>query len=134
MLSQSCVIQLLCLHYTCTPALFPKRLFIQSYTEYLEGSQSLFNSLWLCWWACSDPYHFSVQLNALYPPKFSSPIFFATRNCFRTPVQMNQQAAYFVHSGCMRISLRCWVLQAINRSIRLYLRQWSRTWCTVCAY
>ena len=39
-LSQPCVMQSLHLHYTCAPALPLKRSSIQSYAEYLEGSQS----------------------------------------------------------------------------------------------
>ena len=109
------------------------------------------SSPWLCWWtrdaALSDvdfavcirpnlcnPYHSPAQTNALYPFKFSFSISFATQNCSRTSAPTNQQAAYFAHSGCVRISPRRWIPQAIKRLTQLYLGQWSRTWRTVCAY
>ena len=41
MYSQPCIMQSLCLYYTCVPILLFRKSSIQSYTEYLEGSQSL---------------------------------------------------------------------------------------------
>ena len=80
------------------------------------------NSLWLCWWTHNDNlYHSSVQINTLYSFKFYFSIFFIIWNCFRTSALMNQWTACFTHSDYIRISSRCWILQAINRLIQLYL-------------
>ena len=80
---------------------------------------------WISWRISyhNNLYHSSAQINALYSSKFSFSIFFITLNCFRTSALMNQQTAYFIYSDYIKISLKRWILQTINRLTWLYFKQ-----------